>query len=591
MQKFYNKKDELINIVDSVKYAKNTEDFFYIICKISKIYDELGDDGLREFIIVERNNIHINLFNNVFSNEIFSDKLLRILILDKEIHEDINIDFKDKEAEVEKKILEELTLVHIALDLSVFLFAITLPFLTQETISFIYRIISTAIKTILRKQNGQFSISNVCFRLYKIAYNRSYHYDGKSKIFINLDNLFSFLEISRSLIGGMMLIIPQSSSLKLAIKLSIQKKDKIDGFFLPKELLKIHGLVKKIYSGIKHFQEYYKKKMGETDNHFDRFINFFTPINDKNTLYIFRLMTEGFHSFVIYREENFSTAILDKISRSNDIRQQINKFVKSNLSAYSGQVSDENFEWSNKIFLISNKVLSTLEAITDAKDENWKINVFVYEYSHWLDDVHQVLNKHDLEDDWTKIAPLLYQEDTRVEWKSSFLTPTQEKFSDEAVEKKRKRDILSSITRAMLGMMNSEGGTILVGLVENPGLIVRDEIKKNMIQRGGLYFFNIKYELSKENKTLDQIKREIQDILVRETKLSVEKFNDLWSIEPISIRSDDSIIEIYKLQILKSQKPIYVMRENGGIWLSLIKRADGQTVHVDPRDNLYELYK
>jgi len=274
-------------------------------------------------------------------------------------------------------------------------------------------------------------------------------------------------------------------------------------------------------------------------------------------------------------------AILEKIKSARQISKSLDDFAKTNLKAFSGLITDEDVEWSNKIYLISQQTLATFIVIEDAIDESWKIKVAIRELAKWLELTHQVLNKFEIEDDWDQIGDLVTQETNLVEWKSTFFTPTEVKQKPGEEGRALEREMLKKITKAMLGMMNSDGGTILVGLVENPQKIVRDDIKDQLIFKNNIAFLDVDHELEIKNRNLDEVKRMMQDYLSRDTKLSVEEFNNLWTIEPISIKVEGNEAIIYKITIHKSDKLIFNI--DGENKIALLKRADGRTIAVDPR--------
>ena len=76
-------------------------------------------------------------------------------------------------------------------------------------------------------------------------------------------------------------------------------------------------------------------------------------------------------------------------------------------------------------------------------------------------------------------------------------------------------------------------------------------------------------------------------MLFNETLYTAEKFNHLWNIEQIEIKSHYSISIVYKIDIKKSNNYIYsVKKEKNILWITLIKRANGRTIRVDPRGYL-----
>jgi len=148
-------------------------------------------------------------------------------------------------------------------------------------------------------------------------------------------------------------------------------------------------------------------------------------------------------------------------------------------------------------------------------------------------------------------------------------------------------------------MINSDGGVIIIGIVEKPEEIIDKEIRDSLLNKNGKLFFNVSNELLQNKLDLDGIKRKIQDFLKKETLTSVDTFNNLWNIQQINIKSEDGSKEIYiyKIEVTKSSKPIFSVKldkeidekdkvniyKSENVWISLLKRADARTIYVDPR--------
>lgn len=456
-----------------------------------------------------------------------------------------------------------------------------MPHIKQETAEYVnqrfYKILYSLVSDQDKKIN--FKISSLCKVFLTVLSDSRYIHKERSLIFINLGFCFDHNKISSALASSMFFIVQRMEILKDSFKNFLKNKEilknKDKKFSLSKGLDEINKVAK---------QELFFRSLVPTDKlvHFDLFINNFDyKRNELNTLYIIEKMTSGFK---YQKEKNFFEMIDEKINNSETIKKDINNFIPQKLSAYVGTIKQDDDEWSNKIYLISIKTLSVLEAIKNAKDKFWARNVFIYEFYHWVSDIHLVLNKYDIEDDWEKIRDLVVQENSRVEWKSSFFTSTETKFIDEKKEKEMKKIIFSKIIKAMLGMINTDGGVILVGVVENPQKIVREDIRENLIKKNKIFFLDINYELIKKNKTVDDLKREIQDGLFNETAQTAEKFNDLWSISPIEIKENYKIATIFKIEVVPSKSLIFgLKKEDATTWINLTKRADGRTIQVDPR--------
>ena len=93
------------------------------------------------------------------------------------------------------------------------------------------------------------------------------------------------------------------------------------------------------------------------------------------------------------------------------------------------------------------------------------------------------------------------------------------------------------------------------------------------------------YELEKKGKNLDQIRLQILDNLKSITQVSEEKFNGLFSLDPVLIRTESGTVTIIKISVQKAEKLVFnVKEEQGAKWISLTKRAEGKTIDVDIRD-------
>lgn len=278
------------------------------------------------------------------------------------------------------------------------------------------------------------------------------------------------------------------------------------------------------------------------------------------------------------------------IDNSTIIKEELVKYSTNNFEGFKGVIPEDSKEWSNKVYIKCYKTISGLESIKQAKDNQWKNTVATVELRDWIPQIHEIINRYDIEDDWEKIEKFLYQENTRVEWKSSFYISVEGDYISDDVDKSLSRQTLLSVTRAMLALLNTEGGTVLVGLNENPERISRKDIRKNILIKNGKAFFDVDYELFKLDRKFDELKQQIVDSLKDQTLLTAEKFNGLWSIEPIKITNDYRSITIYKINVARSPFLIFSSKNDGGsVALSLLKRADGRTIQVDPRKLIGEI--
>jgi hypothetical protein len=260
--------------------------------------------------------------------------------------------------------------------------------------------------------------------------------------------------------------------------------------------------------------------------------------------------------------------------------------MKNNFIAFNVKNNNEVYdEWTNKLFLISIKSLSVLNEFNYALNKNWALKASVFELNLWINEVHEVLNKYYIDDDWDRIKDYVFLENERIEWKSSFLTSIQQDLLDESMETHNSKKNLDRIIRVIISMKNTDGGIIVVGLVENPNEIKREYVKQYLLKKEGITFFDISSEFKRYFRTLDSIRLEILDRLKNLTNYSTDKFNGLFELEPIILRDENMTITVIKIIVKKSEDFIYNFRkENETVWISLTKRAQGQTIDVDIRN-------
>jgi hypothetical protein len=428
------------------------------------------------------------------------------------------------------------------------------------------------------------SIANLAFVLYEICYDAKLNSNVKFNFYINLNKLFRLEKIARALAGTTLLVISTNNALEIALKVVMRKQKELEQeFSITRGLSNLHRAIKKIKGGIEHFKGSYQKAT-QTQDPFNIFVENLWSRNEKNSLFIIEKMASGFE----YDESKSLIQILSqKIKEAGQIKKEIDSFARANLGAFlHDNASETGHDWSNKIYLATRKTLASLEAIEDACDKKWKIKVAIRELFNWINDTHQVINRNDIEDDFLQLENLLSQENDTIEWKSTFMTPTEQPFISEIAEKEKGEEILSNIIKTILAMMNTAGGVILVGVVEKPKAIVRDDIKSAILKKKGVYFMDVNFELSKKAKTIDEVKQNIQDRLCNLTAKTADFFTNLWSIEILTIKSEEKIATIFKINIKKALEKIFTVEKNRQFWVSLLKRANGRTIYVDPRNHL-----
>lgn len=326
------------------------------------------------------------------------------------------------------------------------------------------------------------------------------------------------------------------------------------------------------------YREY--DKLGATSLHFLRFSSCFRTVNERVLSQIINEMTTEFFEQGKKSQSKYLELLLKQVENANKHIDNLKLKCKKILSSYFS-MNYKQGEWSNKLFLSTIKTLSALAVVKSAVNDQWKIEVALWEYHHWLNNIHKIINKYHIEDGWERINDYVNEETQNIEWKSSFFTPLQ---SEKIVYDEK---ILLEIAKNIIGMMNSDGGTILVGLVEKPKKIKNVELYSNLFKKNDITFFDIKFEFnnSSDIQNHDQLKRKIQDLLIQLTGKETSYFNSYWDLHPIFLKSAGKNHMVYLINVYKSNVLTFCKGTEEKTF-RLIKRLNGRTEAVDIRDFL-----
>lgn len=559
--------DSIFKVIKEIEVAKTSRDFFNCTCKLSSIFEALDQKLTHEIYI--KTNIYVLVLNAVFRNNKFIDVIYDVIGKNKKISE-------LKKGEVD---FSQLVFLNSALSLAFFGIALDHQIINKKSIEFLRKNIIDLLKNILKQKKGlNNDFVKICFFLEKTAWDNRLHYNENfdSKFPEKLDDRFLFtnLKTSRAFAGIALTSLVIRPAIEDRFK-NIISNIGSEKFSITFALDLIYKISNELDEKINH---YYRNTPKDITDFFDVFIQ----SNERNLLFCFKKFCFGFH--YQGQEKKFSEIIFNKLNTIPKLRNEFAEYIKVNFKAFNDEITEDD-GWTNKLFLISIKTFAILEEVRRAQDLRWSLRVAVRELHQWTTEIHEVLNKYYIEDDWDKIKDFIQQENERIEWKASFFTPLEQVFTDNESEKLIQARIFGKIIKVILAMLNTDGGALIVGVVENPNAIKRIEMKESILIKNGISFFDIGYEFKKQNKTLDQVRMQILEELRKITDSSVEQFNNLIEFNPLTLRSDNGVCSIIQILIKKSEKNFFnVKKENNLIWLSLTKRAHGQNVDVDIRE-------
>jgi len=556
------------DVIKEIELAKTSKNFFDCTCKLSSIFESMDQKTTDE--VYAKTNVYVLVLNASLRNNNFIDSLYDVLSKNKKIS-----DLKKDTSE-----FQQLILINSVLSLAFLGIALNHKSINKTSIEFLRKNLTDLLRNILIQKHNQYgNFVDLCFFLEKISWDIRLHYnanfDSKFPIKLNDKFLFENLKTSRAFAGVSLASLVIRPAIENKFKNVISKFNNED-FSISFALDDIFQISNELDEKINH---YYRNTPKNVSDFFDIFIR----NNERNLIFCFKNFCSGFK---YQANKKFADIILNKLNTLPILKKEFVDYTRKNFKAFNKEIVEGDNQWTNKIFLTSLKTISILDEVKNAHDSGWVLNVAIYEFREWISDIHAVLNKYYIEDDWEKIKDLVVLESEKIEWKSSFYTPMEQEYRDDATESGISKRIFSTLTKAILAMLNTDGGNLVVGVVENPDNIKRLELKNYLLKKNGLTFFDVSYELKAQGKTLDNVRLQILENLRRITDRSTEQFNGLIEFEPIMLRNDERVVTVIIISIKKATKLfLNVKKEGDSIWVSLTKRAQGQNVDVDIRNH------
>lgn len=264
---------------------------------------------------------------------------------------------------------------------------------------------------------------------------------------------------------------------------------------------------------------------------------------DELSYKIINLVVSDFPTWYI-EDFNFWKILFPKIKKMIKDKEKINEIIEKDLFDFNRW----NIWYIDKICFITLKIISIFEVIEKSKNSKWKIKVIVREFYNWIEELYNIVNKFDIIDDWEYVKKFLVEENDQIEWKSSFLTPVKKDNPN------FKKDNYLKISQTIISMLNTNWGKILIWHIEDLQWI-NDKIK--YFKREKYYFFDIKNELNKFKTSIDEIVRDLQEIIKQELNCNIIDFDNLFWIEEKLLKINWESISIYFINIERSDEIFY----------------------------------
>lgn len=543
----------LENILIKATFAASKQDANDILCEMWHIFNGIEKN---EKLLVVSIKFQINVLQKIFENAEFQRCLSEV----NQDRERMKLENQDlKRLMSDKKYIEKIIILKLFLEIGLF----PITFLLTEVDPVEFR---GAIKSMLRKiccDIGNCRIHTISLLLAEILKESGAKHKFKFDQFIPFDGFHTDL-IKVSRLGHSLLVLGIQIEVigECFLRISAYEKDNRPNLYL--SLKEIHGVTfmcKKTIEAVREFS---------IDKEIRQFFSGYIFSNEIVLIAALQSISKGLN------DGNFNENLLKKI---DDIEMELTllrDLAEKELQAFAGERSGE-YEWANKVYLTTIKTLSAYSAINNAIDIKWKMSVAIRELYIWIDEVNKIINRYLINDDWMELLPFIQGdiENKEIEWKSTFYMSIE---GNTKIEKNKQ--LLKSVADTILAMYNSNGGTIIIGLVERPKE-VKAVMKKFLQKKQGYTFFNIEQELEIFKTSLDNVRRDIQELLSKISGSSIGEFDEYWTINPLRIFIQNGNIVVVRIDIKESPAP-FISSEGSKIFIR--KRIKGRNANIDPRD-------
>ncbi len=415
----------------------------------------------------------------------------------------------------------------------------------------------------------KYLISKILYSIIDILLTPKYKRNFSIKL-INIDyeSFFKTIQLKSNILWSIFFVtLNYDFSLKTQLQLIINFVNNNEKSNIMISFSKIYWVINKS-NGLINWQ---RKLWIENfwNNNINNFINIITSINDKNSYKILNYLTSWFPNWYIDGDYNPWKILFNKINKLIEEKYIIENIIKNDLENFN----QNNIWYIDKLCFITLKMISIFEVIKSSKNEDWKIKVIIREFYQWLDELYNIINKYDIIDDWNYIKNFLVEENNEIEWKSSFLTCIKYKNPN------FKKDNYNKIAQTIISMINTNWWNILIWYIEDLKDISKDII---YFTKDKYNFFDINCELKKFRTSIDEIIRELQEIIKKELNCNIVDFDNLFSITEKNLKINWESISIYLINISKSENEFYSLHENNDKYITIRKRVKWKNECIVP---------
>jgi len=585
---------ELSDFLNKIYSSQNRDDLFDSLCYLQSFIEKSNIDVFFEKIEAKNNKIYksakkeltIDHISSVLSSELFMEHFLIVARYKKD----------DKEFEnIPNSTLSSANIINLLLNSGFYFIAHLSKELKQTNIEFIGKKFFMCLKNLEEKLSYEFDIVEIISILQTIIFDYKFAYTKKYPFSFNDKDFYPTLKKSRLIIGNYLLdfSIPiiVSNSFNRIIKLrEIYKYE----FHMTKPVNILTFAFKK-YTFLKNgFQiKSIDKKDQQYDGELGSFAYYFDHRESNKIFFIIENVIAGLE----FEEEkdkdpnSFNNKILNKIKESSVYLERIKAFFFENFSVFKKEISNNNTgQWSNKSFLNTIKFFSLLEIINKSNDSKWKIKTFLKYFHDWINDINENVNYFSNLDDFDEIKNLLSGgENDKVEFKSTFGFPLQEKLENEDQLKLIKKSVCDKISETIIAMANSLGGNIFIGVVEKIDKIKDEEILSLIVKKDNINFLDAMYSLKKEKEDFDSKRLMIQQLLTSKTGERMDFLDSLFFFRfyKIYIEDKQKYIHVLNINVKKSPRIIFLKKEDS--WVTMLKRLNGRVEKINPTDEIRKL--
>ena len=572
------------NIQDKIKNLKNLSSIFELLC-----YFEFS-------LQTENSNLFIEKFNGKdrLSNE-YSTGLIATLFHKDIFVKNLNIileyytKYKDLDS-IPQGVIESAKITRLILDLCFYPLISRASIVSIKNMQYYGHAFYKEVRELEKALQFKFHIVDILTIFIELTFNAKFSYKEEPYPYKFNDKYFyEKLTKIRLVLGNYIVDFSSEILLRNSLnKLNSLKNKNPDEFYVISIFSELEKITSKYINWITIFSLKKSSAKNITENilnDLSRFRFYFDNRESQKLLNALSVLEEGLHKNI---SGTVGGKILNKIKNSTTDKERIIKIFNESYSVFNPDRDLFENQWANKSFINIIEFLSTLEIISPAIDNDWKIKTYIHKLYDCISQINENVNYFSVTDDIEKVwKDISSFENNLIEFKSTIGFPTK----DHPITDRNMivKSIVESVSKAIIAMANCDGGKIYIGIIEKIEDFTHPDLLSFLKKIRHIHIIDIYKTLELEKSSIDEKRLLIQQQLHTLTQHPIQKLDNLFNFEIYTIITDDrEKISILCINVIKSKEKIYIRHKDGKNWITLPLRLNGRVELVDPSSGFYK---